>query len=74
VSKRALLFNVLTCSEGAESENYPFCTIEPSEGIVRVPDDRLKTITKYIPPQKVIPVISKLIDIASIEKGASEGE
>jgi len=71
---KSTLFNALTCSEGAQSANYPFCTIEPNEGIVSVPDSRLDTITKYIPPQKVIPAILKLVDIAGIVKGASEGE
>ncbi|MCA9012705.1 MAG: redox-regulated ATPase YchF, partial [Planctomycetaceae bacterium] len=54
--------------------NYPFCTIEPNEGIVSVPDARLNRITEFIPPQKVIPAILKLVDIAGIVKGASEGE
>jgi len=71
---KSTLFNALTCSEAAQSANYPFCTIEPNEGIVSVPDTRLDTITKYIPPQKVIPAILKLVDIAGIVKGASEGE
>jgi len=71
---KSTLFNALTSSEGAQSANYPFCTIEPNEGIVSVPDTRLDTITKYIPPQKVIPAILKLVDIAGIVKGASEGE
>jgi len=71
---KSTLFNALTCSEAAQSANYPFCTIEPNEGIVSVPDSRLDTITKYIPPQKVIPAILKLVDIAGIVKGASEGE
>ena len=68
---KSTLFNALTCSKAAASENYPFCTIEPNEGIVSVPDERLKTITKYIVPQKVIPAVLKLVDIAGIVKGAS---
>jgi hypothetical protein len=71
---KSTLFNALTSSQAAQSENYPFCTIEPNEGIVSVPDDRLHRITKYIVPQKVIPAALKLIDIAGIVKGASEGE
>ena len=71
---KSTLFNALTSSQAAQSENYPFCTIEPNEGIVNVPDDRLQTITKYIVPQKVIPAILKLVDIAGIVKGASDGE
>lgn len=71
---KSTLFNALTCSGAAQSANYPFCTIEPNEGIVSVPDQRLDTITKYIPPQKVIPAILKLVDIAGIVEGASKGE
>ena len=71
---KSTLFNALTCSTGAQSANYPFCTIEPNEGIVSVPDGRLDTITEYITTQKVIPAILKLVDIAGIVKGASEGE
>jgi len=70
---KSTLFNALTMSKGAQAANYPFCTIEPNEGIVSIPDDRLSRITKYIPPQKVIPAIMKLVDIAGIVKGASEG-
>ncbi|MFM8378055.1 MAG: redox-regulated ATPase YchF, partial [Planctomycetia bacterium] len=58
----------------AQSANYPFCTIEPNEGMVSVPDGRLERIVKHIPPQKVIPAALKLVDIAGIVKGASEGE
>ncbi len=71
---KSTLFNALTCSKAAASENYPFCTIEPNEGIVTIPDDRLERITKHIIPQKVIPAVLKLVDIAGIVKGASEGE
>ena len=71
---KSTLFNALTQSKAAQSANYPFCTIEPNEGMVSVPDDRLERITKYIPPQKVIPAALKLVDIAGIVKGASEGE
>ncbi len=71
---KSTLFNALTSSQAAQSANYPFCTIEPNEGIVSVPDDRLATITKYIVPQKIIPSALKLVDIAGIVKGASEGQ
>ena len=71
---KSTLFNALTLSQAAASENYPFCTIEPNEGIVSVPDDRLERITKFITPKKVIPASLKLVDIAGIVKGASEGE
>ncbi len=71
---KSTLFNALTSSKSAASENYPFCTIEPNEGIVSVPDDRLYRITEFITPQKIIPAVLKLVDIAGIVKGASEGE
>ncbi|MEM9646748.1 MAG: redox-regulated ATPase YchF [Planctomycetota bacterium] len=71
---KSTLFNALTLSKAAQSENYPFCTIEPNEGIVSVPDGRLDRITKYIVPKKVISASLKLVDIAGIVKGASEGE
>jgi len=71
---KSTLFNALTLSKSAASENYPFCTIEPNEGMVSVPDGRLERITKYIVPQNVIPAALKLVDIAGIVKGASEGE
>lgn len=71
---KSTLFNALTNSKSAASENYPFCTIEPNEGVVPVPDDRLHRITKYIVPQKVIPAVLKLVDIAGIVEGASKGE
>lgn len=71
---KSTLFNALTQSQGAESANYPFCTIEPNEGIVSIPDRRLGIITQYIVPQKTIPAILKLVDIAGIVKGASEGQ
>lgn len=71
---KSTLFNALTSSQAAQSENYPFCTIEPNEGIVNVPDERLGRITKYIVPQKTIPATLKLVDIAGIVKGASDGE
>jgi len=71
---KSTLFNALTLSQAAASENYPFCTIEPNEGMVCVPDKRLERITKYIVPEKIIPTTLKLVDIAGIVKGASEGE
>jgi len=71
---KSTLFNALTASQAAQSANYPFCTIEPNEGIVSVPDERLTRITKYIVPKKIIPAALKLVDIAGIVKGASEGQ
>lgn len=71
---KSTLFNALTSTQGAQAENYPFCTIEPNEGIVNVPDSRLQEITNYIKPKKVIPAYLKLVDIAGIVKGASDGQ
>ena len=71
---KSTLFNALTQSKAAQSENYPFCTIEPNEGMVSVPDARLDQITQYISTKKVIPAALKLVDIAGIVKGASEGQ
>lgn len=71
---KSTLFNALTSTQGAQAENYPFCTIEPNEGIVNVPDDRLTRITNFIQPKKVVPAILKLVDIAGIVQGASEGQ
>ena len=71
---KSTLFNALTGASNAQAANYPFCTIEPNEGIVSVPDERMDRIIKFIPPQKVIPAILKLVDIAGIVKGASEGQ
>jgi GTP-binding protein YchF len=71
---KSTLFNALTGSQGAQAANYPFCTIEPNEGIVSIPDNRLNEINKFIPTQKIIPAMFKLVDIAGIVKGASEGQ
>ncbi len=71
---KSTLFNALTSSKAAQSANYPFCTIEPNEGIVSVPDDRLRIISTYIVPKKLVPTALKLVDIAGIVKGASEGQ
>ncbi|WP_437194369.1 redox-regulated ATPase YchF [Planctomicrobium sp. SH527] len=71
---KSTLFNALTSSKAAQSANYPFCTIEPNEGIVSVPDPRLDRIAHHFKPQKILPAALKLVDIAGIVKGASEGE
>lgn len=71
---KSTLFNALTSSKAAQSANYPFCTIEPNEGIVSIPDNRLKIISSYIVPKKLVPAAMKLVDIAGIVKGASEGQ
>jgi GTP-binding protein YchF len=70
---KSTIFNALTSAK-AEAANYPFCTIEPNTGIVKVPDPRLDQITKYIPPQKLVPAIMTFVDIAGLVRGASKGE
>jgi GTP-binding protein YchF len=70
---KSTLFNALTCA-GIEAQNYPFCTIEPNVGAVSVPDPWLEIIRKHIESQKIIPAILKLVDIAGLVKGASEGQ
>jgi len=70
---KSTVFNALTAGK-AEAANYPFCTIDPNVGVVPVPDGRLKRITKWIPPQKIIPAIVEIVDIAGLVKGASQGE
>ena len=71
---KSTLFNALTASKQAQAANYPFCTIEPNEGVVSVPDERLKRISKYIVPKKLVPTALRLVDIAGIVRGASKGE
>ena len=70
---KSTLFNALTNAKVA-AENFPFCTIDPNVGIVKVPDTRLTEITKRIKPQTVIPATMEFVDIAGIVKGASKGE
>ena len=69
--KEQSLFNALT-NAGAESANYPFCTIEPNTGIVPVPDPRLQVINNIIKTQKIIPAAVEIVDIAGLVKGASK--
>ena len=70
---KSTLFNALTAAK-ALAANYPFATIEPNVGIVPIPDPRLATINKYIKTEEVLPASLRLVDIAGIVKGASEGE
>ncbi|MFM9957346.1 MAG: redox-regulated ATPase YchF [Phycisphaerales bacterium] len=70
---KSTLFNALTNGK-ALAANYPFATIEPNVGVVPVPDPRLATIAKYIPPQKLISASLRLVDIAGLVAGASKGE
>ncbi|SNZ02270.1 hypothetical protein SAMN05421503_0060 [Terribacillus aidingensis] len=70
---KSTLFNAIT-QAGAESANYPFCTIDPNVGIVEVPDSRLNKLTELVKPKKTIPTAFEFTDIAGIVKGASKGE
>ena len=70
---KSTLFNALT-NAGAESANYPFCTIEPNVGIVSVPDERLDKLAEMYHPVKFTPATLEFVDIAGLVKGASQGE
>ena len=70
---KSSLFNCLSKAK-AQSENFPFCTIEPNIGVISVPDLRLDEISKLIKPQKVVPTTVEIVDIAGLVKGASKGE
>ncbi len=70
---KSTLFNSLT-KAGAESANYPFCTIDPNVGVVAVPDKRLDELTKLYNSEKTTPAIVEFVDIAGLVKGASKGE
>ncbi|MCL7747484.1 redox-regulated ATPase YchF [Halalkalibacter alkaliphilus] len=70
---KSTLFNAIT-QAGAESANYPFCTIDPNVGIVEVPDHRLQKLTELVEPKKTIPTAFEFTDIAGIVEGASKGE
>ncbi len=70
---KSTLFNALT-RKSVPAENYPFCTIDPSVGVVAVPDPRLETLTNISKSEKTIPAIVEFVDIAGLVKGASTGE
>ena len=70
---KSTLFNSLT-KAGAESANYPFCTIDPNVGVVAVPDERLKLLGDLYSSKKVTPAVIEFVDIAGLVKGASKGE
>ena len=71
---KSTLFNALTSSHNAQSENYPFCTIEPNVGVVSVPDERLHVLKDIVKTNVVIPTTIEFVDIAGLVKGASKGE
>jgi GTP-binding protein YchF len=70
---KSTLFNALT-QAGVAAENYPFCTIEPSVGMVEVPDARLAALAAIVKPQRVVPAVTEFVDIAGLVAGASKGE
>ncbi|MBP0989797.1 MAG: redox-regulated ATPase YchF [Oscillospiraceae bacterium] len=70
---KSTLFNAIT-NAGAQSANYPFCTIEPNVGVVAVPDERLEALAKMYDPEKITPAVIEFVDIAGLVKGASKGE
>lgn len=70
---KSTIFNALTSAK-AEAANFPFCTIEPNTGIVKVPDPRLDKITEFVQPKSTVPASMTFVDIAGLVKGASKGE
>lgn len=71
---KSTLFNAVTRTHKAPTENYPFCTIDPNVGVVTVPDPRLDVLTKISHSQKIVPTAIEFVDIAGLVKGASTGE
>src|ERR1700677_3216392 len=71
---KSTLFNAVTRTRKAQAANYPFCTIEPNNGIVTVPDERLGKLSAISKSQKIIPAVFEFVDIAGLVKGASTGE
>ncbi|MBD0384353.1 redox-regulated ATPase YchF [Paenibacillus sedimenti] len=70
---KSTLFNAIT-QAGAESANYPFCTIDPNVGVVEVPDERLQRLVEIVVPKSIVPTAFEFVDIAGLVKGASKGE
>lgn len=70
---KSTLFNALT-QAGAQSANYPFCTIDPNVGVVPVPDERLDVLAKMYNPEKLTPTTIEFVDIAGLVRGAYKGE
>jgi len=71
---KSTLFNAVTRTRKAEAANYPFCTIDPNQGIVTVPDVRIDALSKLSNSQKTVPTAIEFVDIAGLVKGASQGE
>lgn len=70
---KSTLFNCLSNAK-AQVANFPFCTIEPSVGVITVPDERLNKLAELVHPQKIVPTTVEIVDIAGLVKGASQGE
>ncbi|MCX6295325.1 MAG: redox-regulated ATPase YchF [Bacteroidetes bacterium] len=70
---KSTLFNCLSNAK-AQAANYPFCTIEPNVGVITVPDERLSVLEKIVNPERVVPTVVEIVDIAGLVKGASKGE
>ncbi len=70
---KSTLFSALSSAK-AEAANYPFCTIEPNVGVVEVPDERLQVLEGLVKPQKLVPTIVEIVDIAGLVRGASKGQ
>ena len=70
---KSTLFNCLSNAK-AQAANFPFCTIEPNVGVITVPDERLSALEKIVNPERVVPTVVEIVDIAGLVKGASKGE
>src|ERR1700758_4458200 len=71
---KSTLFNAVTRTRKAQAANYPFCTIDPNQGIVTVPDPRLEVLSKLSHSRKLVPAAIEFVDIAGLVSGASQGE
>src|SRR3989441_9430771 len=71
---KSTLFNAVTRTRKAQAANYPFCTIDPNQGVVVVPDPRLDALGKLSHSKKTVPAAIEFVDIAGLVKGASQGE
>src|SRR5947209_20440170 len=71
---KSTLFNAVTRTRKAQAANYPFCTIDPNQGVVTVPDPRLAVLSNLSHSKKVVPAAIEFVDIAGLVKGASQGE
>ena len=70
---KSTLFNCLSNAK-AQAANFPFCTIEPNVGVITVPDERLNKLSELVVPERVVPTVIEIVDIAGLVKGASKGE